>query len=222
MPYRRSYGRRRRFYGRKRYPKRKPSPTYAQIGYKVYKDVQWLKNQINTEFKYKDNVQGNSIDNAGVVQHLTNVPQGDGPSDRDGSQIRFKSVSARGKITMNPSATHTQFRIIFFIWKRVANTLPAVTDVLSSASTVALKNLDNRRNMVILSDKIYNLDANDREERNFKFYKKLDMKTLFTTGSTGGTVSDLEENGLFCLMISNQSTLTPTPIINFRTCYIDN
>lgn len=225
MPYyrrRRTYAPRRRTYRRRPMRYRSRPLTYGQIGTKIFRDVNRLKNLINVEFKYNQNTFDTTVDNAGTMHHINVVSQGDGPALRDGAQVRFKSLQFKGRVTMNASATHTQFRLIIFILKRVNQTAPAVTDILDSASTISLKNLDNRRNYVILSDRVYNLEPETRTERNFQFYRKLDMKTIWARASSGGGSSDTEQNGLYALLISSNSINTPTVNIHFRTSFIDN
>lgn len=216
--YRRPY--RRPMYRRRRGPYR-TAPTYGQIGAKVWKDVQMLKNLINVEFKYKDSGNTGSIDTSGAVRHLNDITQGDGATQRGGAQARLKSLNCLGNIVKHASATQTTVRVLFFIWKDVNLTAPVVSDVLDGGALLDLKNLDEKRNFVILKDRMYTLDA-DHPIQVIKYYRKLDLKTLWKSGSTNGGSTNTEYGGVYMLVISSEATNTPTYDINTRISFVDN
>ena len=197
------------------------SLTYGNIGRKVWRDVQTLKNFVNVEFKEDNDSVTTSPDSSGYVDLIFNAAQGDSESTRDGQSCRIKSIQFLGHIKLHASATDTQCRFILFIRKAVNNVLPTVTEVLRTANVQSLRNTDYRHDIVILKDKMFTLNANHPRQI-IKFWRKLDLKVLYTRGTTTGGIASLEANGLFCLLISNESTNTPAVDLATRARYIDN
>jgi len=227
MPYyrRRTYGSRmpyrRRGTFRRRGTSRRTGVTYGQIGAKVYKDVQMLKNLINTEFKEQNQAVTSSPSTTGTVTHLNSIAIGDSESTRDGAQVREKSISVTGHTKLHASATDTQVRMVVFIWTNVQGVAPVVSDILKDGDVDSQINTDNKHNYVILKDWNYTLST-QVPRRVFKWYRRIDLKTQWQRGQTGGGSSVMEHGGLYCITISTEATNTPGQNLNFRIKYIDN
>jgi hypothetical protein len=224
MVYRGPYNRRSRRsrYRRRRRFRRYASPTYAQIGSKVFRDVQRLKNLINVEFKSHLHQTNTSPSTSGHVSYVTNVDKGDSISQRDGDQIRLKSIETRGMYTLNPSATSTTVRLMWVLVKNVNGATPAIGDIietLGSSDVSSLRNLEYRRNVVILKDMVMVLNS-DTPKRYVKYYRKMDAKLLYNGSATDVTAA--ESNSVFLVQISDEATNTPTVELNTRVRFIDN
>lgn len=188
------------------------------------KRVRRLETEVSPEYKYRDidfTQSGVSVDATGIVTNLTAIAQGDGSFDRDGSQVTVRSVQCKGQLRLNPSATATEFRIIIFIRPRNGLLVTNPSYLLNPVRTTALKNIDNRRNLVILYDKTINVNT-DRPCASFSFYKKLNVRTLFGQTQTGSTFNQIEDNAIGALILSDEPTNWPALYIYYRTCYTDN
>lgn len=227
MPYARRYSpygryaRSYRVYSRRR-GMPSSAPTYGQIFSKVAKDVAYLKGLVNSELKHKSASYTTAVDSSGVIVNLAQVSQGDTGTTRDGSYIRLRSLILKGHWTINASATRTECRVIVFVWKRVGEVAPTVADILASASTVGLPEYNNIENMRILWDKTTDLSITGNQKLGFSKRISLNLKQHYKGADTGGDWTELVENGLGMLLISDEATNTPTPNINFRVFFRDN
>ncbi len=102
----------------------KPSNGYRRPGYKacgrmVVGDAKkalviarGLKRLINIEVKNFDTQQTSVAIGTGVViLQLSNIPQGDGTSTRDGAQCKVIGIQLCYKVEMDVSAVQSQFRL---------------------------------------------------------------------------------------------------------------
>lgn len=197
--------------------------VYGAAGMQLYKDVKMLKNLINVEFKKHDVYNSVNVNNTGSFVLLNGLSNGDDYNDRDGRQVRFKSIQVQTRTLLNPSSTNTVFRMILFIDKQANAGSPAVTellDVATAARTDAFRNLDYRKRYVILKDKRFTVNS-DYPEKIVDFYKRLDMKTIFDDSSTG-TINDISSNSLYLYFVSDEVTNTPAILYNSRLRFIDN
>lgn len=216
----------------KKYTKRKSYKRRGQRRGKVYgaaagqlwKDVKMLKELINVEFKVKDTVSSAAPDiNGPALALLNGLTKGDDYNNRDGRQVRWKSIQGYARPYINASATHTTIRMIIFIDKQsseTAATAASLLDVTSASAIDAFRNLSNRKRYVILKDRRVSL-SQDRPETVIKFYKKLDMKQVFDDSDTGG-ISDIATNSIYVLFASDEATNVPQIPYNFRLRFIDN
>lgn len=228
-----------RRYKRKRYVKKDKRPTWAKImhtGFQMYNNfkgplgyalrgVNMLKNLINTETKYIDTVQTTSTNfdnNTGLMIPLSLCSQGVSDTSRIGNSILCKHLTINWAVTINPSNTNgNRFRIIVFIDKQnVKGVSPVATDLLASVVPTALKNVDNLDRFVILRDIMRKVDP-DEPTVNGKIYIPLHRLHTKYDGSLGQQ-SDLAENGIYLLALSNQGINLPTLNLNARLAFYDN
>lgn len=223
--YKRSIGYARKYYKTK-YGKRNAGRwnIYGRAGKQLAKDVWTLKNLINVEFKSSDIYNSTqTAPLAGALVLVNHLTKGDDYNNRDGRQVRFKSLFLNGRVIMHASATHTAVRMVVFIDKQPNGVVPTATDVLSTATTNlidAFRNLNNRKRFVILKDARYTLNT-DYPEKQIKYYKKLDMKTIYDDGDAG-TIADITTNALYVMWISDEGTWVPDVRVPARLRFIDN
>lgn len=220
MPrYRRNYRNRRRRY--RRYPRKKL--TYGRIGRKIYRDVSYLKNMINTEFKSEDVVTTINPDNtagsSGSRTLLNALTRGDTIDTRDGRQVRFKSVQVNINSVINTSATDTRVFVALVIDKQPNQNAPTYAQVFDQGQAM-FRNLDWRKRFVVLRKWIIKLNQ-DYPEQVRNLYKKIDMKTVYNDGNTG-TVTDITTNALYLVHLSDEPTNTPSVTLSTRLRFIDN
>lgn len=209
-----------------RYPKKTMSraKVYGAAGNQLWKDVKMLKNLINVEFKSHDVYGQTNINNTGTLVLLNGLSNGDDYDDRDGRQVRFKSLQLNTRCLLDSvSATNTLFRMIIFIDKQPNAGAPAVTELLdltSAPRTDAHRNLDNRKRYVILKDKRFCVNQ-IVPEKIVDVYKKIDMKTIYDDSSTS-TINDITSNSFYVYFVSDQAVNTPQVTYNARLRFVDN
>lgn len=229
MPYRRQYRNVRR--GRRQYGRRRPATrgsVYGAAAKQLYNDVRKLKNLINVEFKYHDVQFAQDAHLTGAVVSLNLVPPGDGATARDGNQFRMKSVQIKGICKNKTAATSIGFSRIDLILDTDPNgATPVLTDIYDTTGAVpyfrALRNLDNRNRFVHLKNWQFKHDPNGVESYNIDFYRKLDIKTLFT--GTTATIANLKNHHLFLVITGSNASGSGTEGVvecQTRIRYIDN
>lgn len=222
------YSRRYRYGGRRyRKPYSKEITTFGALSHlakKAVSGVQYLKGLINVEFKTIDNIYSTTYSNSWSLNLINGISKGDDYNNRDGRQIRVKSIQLSFNPVMNSSSTVNQMvRIICFIWKAPDGTAPTIDDVLEAGATamVRIRSLSDRKNTVILYDKVINLSAGDKSNVVERYYKRMDMKVVFNDGNTG-SISDIDSNALYVAIVSNDNTNQPTVNWTSRVRFIDN
>lgn len=225
MPVRKTY--KKRYYPKKRKTYNGRLQTYSRAGAQLYKDVNMLKNLINVEFKASGDSQ--NVASSAIAQFflMNGLTRGDQINQRGGRQVRFKSIQLKGTISRSSASTGVgdRLRIVVFIDKQANASAPSFSDlfenVLGATPNVStFRNLDNRKRFVILNDRVYNLDADD-PSREYNYYRKLDMKTIYDDGNAG-TIADITTNSLYVMVVSNTSVNPPQFNFAYRTRYIDN
>lgn len=196
--------------------------SIKHLASKAMSGVRYLKNLINVEFKTIDSTSSATYGTTPTIFCLNAVALGDDYNNRDGRQIRLKSCAMNMDFIANPAATtDTQLRVVLFIAKSPEGANPGFADVFDTANLYSQRNLTNRKEYVILFDKVITLSPESVEKKFFKYYKKMNMKTVFNSTSSA-TVAAVEANGLFLYMFSSDSTNPPTVNFTHRCRFIDN
>ncbi len=215
----RNYSRRRG--GKRRYNNNR-NFTYGNVLDKVIGDVARLKGLINTEFKTVDVSNTTAVTDSGLVLLLNATIAGDDFNNRDGRQIRFKSIQYAVNVIQDPTAVSTITRIMIVLDKQPNAILMVLTDLLTSAANnLDFRNLDNRKRFVILSDKIVTQSDTANTVDRVQLYKQLDFHTVYDD-SNAGNITDIETNALYMVIISSEATNAPTCQIETRARFIDN
>lgn len=214
MVYRRRYRRRRRTY------KKPMRYKVADMAYKAYKGVRYIKSLVNAEVKNLDTTStGINVSSTGTVISLNSIAQGDSQSNRDGLSILTKYLFGRIDTGLVAPAVSTFIRIIFFIDKQQqGDTTPSVTDVLQSSTTLSPLNTFQKGRFKILRDKTVILNPASRTNSNHKFNIKLGHHIRYN--GTSGT--DIQKGGVYMLLLSNEPTNAPVVAYNLRLTYYDN
>lgn len=218
MPYKKNYRRRGK---RTKYGNR--GKVYGKAAYQLYKDVSMLKNLINVEFKTHDvsHTEGALAQTAeGFL--LNGLAKGDNYNTRDGRQVRWKSIQIDGYFLQHSSASNTNMRVVLVIDKQPSEVEPAFLQIYDTESETSHRKLDNRKRFVILRS--FNMilsTQGDKAMKNFKIFRKLDMKTVYDASNTGD-ISDISSNALYLFFVSNQPTNRPSVQFNSRMRFIDN
>lgn len=196
----------------------------------LQKSVRFLKELVNVEFKFndKDHTGAFAINSSASTSFflLNGLATGDTSESRDGDSVRYKSIQIAGVIFANGTSKVGPVRCILFIDKSPNGVAPTLGNLLANNSAVTNlycpRNLDYKKRFVILSDQLFNPSyGNDNEAIPFKIYKKLNMHTIYGLGSVG-TIADITSNALYLVLISQETTNTPSGELYSRLRMIDN
>lgn len=224
------YGRRRRYYGRRRKQgfRRKyigRAGQYARTAFDAWKLAKYAVSMLNVEKKFFDVTafSGTAIDNAGAIVSLTSIPSQEAAVDqgesRDGDQVRLKSLLLRMSALVNASATATNLRIMVLCDKMSLATPPVMTDILESASVTSPMNLANRMRFRMLYDKVFNLvPTTDKASFFSKPFFRLSSKLVWASDTT----DEAQANNYYIVAISSEPTNTPTLTVESRVRFVDN
>lgn len=185
---------------------------------KLAYDVGQLKGLINTEFK-KEQLDPTAANvTTTFSRHVLNGPAaGDDWDKRDGRSIRCKSVQISGKLTRGNNDCVVRGLVV--IDTQPDGALPTVNKILDAENVTALRNLNYRSRFVILKDFHWVLN-NNTPDKYVKFYKKLNMKTIFK--GTGAGITDITTNSLYFVIGSDEASSPPSINFTSRVRYIDN
>lgn len=212
---------------RRRYRRYRKAPgrvgTYKRAWYQLKRDVGKLKDMINVEYKYFDTAISQSPDNTGYDKAIVNVPvQGDDALSRDGRQIRIKSIQFNVEIEMAAAATNTRVRVLLVLFKSSNGGDLTMSNVMVSANNInSLRLVSDQRDYWVIFDKTFVLTDVTKQQLQFKYYKRLDVKTRYNSGNAG-TFADVEHNAIHFCSLSDEAANTPTLTGNCRIRYIDN
>lgn len=223
MPYKNKNGYTRKNYYNRGKPQGPPryKMTYGNVLDKVTSDIGRLKNLINVEFKAKDTADSFSISTTMQLTLLNGLKKGDDINTRDGRQVRFKSVWIKMCFAMSTAATDTFVRIILFIDKQPNSVTINPVDILQEQTVESGKQLDSRKRIVILVDRVIVLQQANRTSQFVNIYKNIDMKTVYDASDVG-SIADISTNALFIALLSNELTNQPTVGRFMRVRFIDN
>ena len=222
--YRRNLNRSRRtfkrVYGRKGLPWYKRKYNAMELAGKAWSGVKAIRHLVNSEKLHLVTTSSTGISNTGSVAIFNNIAQGDSISGRTGNSILMSDVLLRYECVINSSAASTLVRVIVFIdTEQVGDTNPAVSDVLQSVSTLAGLNKNQPGRFSVLYDRLVSLNSNGTQSFNDKWYlKNMDIHAKYN----GTTANDINKNGIYLLLISDQATNTPTVSTNLTLGYYDN
>lgn len=148
----------------------------------------------------------------------TNIPQGDGQTSRDGDKITPKSLYLTGYLTMNTAqSTNTSTEVDILIVQdkqQVSDTTPTYADIIDGGpGQVLFMNNNTLGRYRILSHKQYVLAANVRLGIRVKTFIKLSGSVRYNST----TSTDIQKNGIYVIMRSNQSLIEDPPLFTGGT-----
>lgn len=186
------------------------------------------------ELKYQDTEGApGGIPNSGQTILLNFLAQGTGVNQRVGRKCVMKSFLMRYGIYPSASTSAANGTIVraMIVYDRSPNNaaaLPAITDVLASATWDSALNLAYRERFLVLWDKTYTigatqyttgaLTAGNPKPVAVQKYKKINLPVIF--GGTGGDIVDISTGSLFLLEIGNINA-TVTSDWRFRLRFTD-
>lgn len=219
---RRQYQRKKRNYKRTNLPWYQKKYSTQQLAYKAWNAAKYLKGLVNSELYHYDSTFNTTIPGTGSMTLLNGIAQGDTSVTRTGNSILMKNATYRFKIVINSSVTANTTVLFMLLWdtQQIADTTPAVTDVLKTAATQSLLNLNAQGRFQIVMRKTLVLTpaTGARPAMEIKGFHKFHTHTKYN----GANATDIQKNGLYWLMVSSESTNTPTIEGEVRVAYHDN
>lgn len=178
---------------------------------------------------------GYALDTTGSVTLLNTIAQGASVNQRVGKKVILKGLQGRGLSQAGSTATINDVAWMIVYDKRPTGALPAVTDVLVTASSNSLNNDNNAGRFRILkrvdrvligNPSLTGAVANaltDCVAASEDFW--LDLKSAPTTykaAATGG-IGDIEEGALYLVTVGNVAagTAAATLFESFRVRFLD-
>jgi len=202
----------------------KKTKSSQSLGMKVAKLEKQLKLQ-EGEWKYIDTIQlATASVAAGSLTLLNGCTQGDGPSNREGTQIHIKSIQVRLRTEFNAAdASAGPVRFVLIQDKQPNGAAPTVANIYYTTTANAidsLRNLDNRKRFKILADRTYVMSQNGTPGYSDDIFFKKPITVQYNSGNAG-VVSDISTNSLYILVASDQAVNGPFVAFYARVRFTD-
>ncbi len=173
------------------------------------------------ERKLLDNVQSVTVGTAGVVFPLCFTPQNDLVDGREGNQITGEKVIIRWSMDCDPTDLSVICRLIVFCDKQnISDGTPAPADVLQALTPLSPLNRPLWKRFKIYRDKIFTI-SNATNQAMASGVFKINLKHL-NIRFNGPLEADIQKNGIFLLIISDENTSPPTYDHHTRLHFTDN
>lgn len=174
------------------------------------------------ELKFIDTAK-TTVTSATSVALLNGAAQGDDFTQRQGRQIRIKSVQIMGYIEPNGNNA-SQFARFLLVWDNAPNGVVAgITDILTSADAEAFINLNNQARFTILRDfkqvlGFFSQSATTAVSQapgcaTLDMYVPLDSVVQFL--GTGATIASIQSGALYAVCATNAGNTVYTARVRF-------
>jgi len=227
MPYKKSYGKRKRYSKRsyrgggsfwnsfsKNYKTVSKYTNFAEIWSAISK----LRGLVNSEMHKLDMAASNSVTTAGVIDPMCKVAVGDTYADRTGNSIYARALNIKGFCQLGASETSNIIRLaIVHDTQQISDTTPALTDIYEAVSVNAHLAPATVGRFKVLYDKCYTFDANNVQR---KWEINLPMRHHVRYNGTATT--DLQKGALYFVQMSNYVTNAPVCAYKARLSFHDN
>jgi len=165
------------------------------------------------ELKYHDNSFTDVGVTAGSISCIVNIANGTGPSDRIGNHVSLKDWVMDWCVRDTAGGSYTHHgRVIILQDLQTNKALPAVTDVLNTATVESLFNPSNRSRFRIIIDETYSLSsvtaigiAWEKNTQKTNLYKNLKGKKITYSGTTSA-ITDIDAGAILFLHLSDTAS----------------
>jgi len=167
-------------------------------------------------------------DTTGTITLIATIPQGTSVNQRVGKKVIIKSVQFRGYSRVGSTGTTADGTNLVVYDRRPTGSLPAISDILDSASSASFNNDANSGRFQILKRVDWVLTGNSatpatgNEILNADFYLKVGKPSVFKAAGTGA-IADISDGALYFVSVGNIAAGTNAPFTlgGFRTRFID-
>jgi hypothetical protein len=177
------------------------------------------------EIKAVDGGATLTADTTGSIALINGIVPGVGFYQRIGRAVQLKNIRINVTSTVTTTTGIDQYQRLIMVIDHQPNAAAlAITDVLTSANTIAFKNLINQKRFKILMDERFRLNAAPEPDstRIWSFDKKLKTVVQFNEG-TAGTIADIVTNSVYLISIGSvvAGVTAGSQIYQSRVSYID-
>ena len=184
----------------------------------------------SVESGFVDLAQNNyALDTTGAIVLLATVAQGASVNQRVGKKIVWKSLQCRGSIYANTAGVFSDVAVLIVYDKRPTGALPAITDILVSASSESFNNDANSGRFEILKRWDTSIIGNGTapatgmEMKSADFFLDLRRRPCTFKAAGTGAIGDIEEGALYLITVGSNAAGTgaSTASLGFRTRFVD-
>lgn len=169
-------------------------------------------------------------DTTGEIFLVATIAQGASHSQRVGKRVLYKSMQIRGSWVSGTSVGSAPHQAMMLIYdKRPHGTLPAITDVLNSATPQSfLNDINSDQYMVLKRWDVVTMGDSDtpvtgEERKPINDYIDLKGLPVQYKGLGTGAIGDIEYGGLYLITVGTEAvgTTAGTVLVGCRTRYVD-
>lgn len=198
------------------------------MAHKAFKLASFVASVINPEVKTKDVVVApGGYGKSPTITQLSNIAEGDGPHDRNGTSIKTKDILIKGSwfIPNGSEATYhvCQTRVLVVVDTQNTGTAPTAADIFDTSASDYM-NAPRQTDTQIgsrfkhLADITQTLSVGGNQLRQFKIYRKLGHHIHYS----GANGTDELAGNIWIVYFSSQDTNSPTFECTSRLSYYDN
>lgn len=185
----------------------------------AYYGVKKLQGLVNSEMFHNQGTGSTTIPNTGIITLLNGMAQNDTSSGRTGNSILMRNVMFRAIFTQNATAVATQLRAMIILdTQQVSDNSPVLSDILESINVVSPLSTASAGRFKVMKSWIFTLDDTKSQTKVIDYYKQFRFHTRYN--GTSGT--DIQKNGLYLVLLSDQSINVPTINYTWKVGYHDN
>lgn len=190
-----------------------------------------LVRRLGQEVNFVDNAAvAVEMNTTGTIGLVATIPQGAAQTQRIGRKIQLKSIQIRG-VVGSDSTTTTASGSLFIVYdKRPDGTLPAITDILVSISSLSMTNSTNVGRFQIVKRMNWSFTGNnagagqqtDKTYYHVDKFVKISKRMVFKAAGTGA-IGDIEQGALYYVSVGDTAagTADGKGTIHFRTRFWD-
>lgn len=203
---------------RKSFAKDYPTANY------LLKEINGVRALLNTEVKHLDtNVTSATQGTTALVTPLTKMAQGVNGSQRNGQQVKFRTLRLRINIQRNALATSVadHVRVIVFRFHYPDGALPTANKILESPTDyLSYFDPNEARAYRVLFDRVVTLTS-DSPDRILRI-NRTRLNSISKYDTTAADTAGLVSGHFFVLYLSDTNTNSPYVGFNSRMMYVDN
>ena len=186
---------------------------------KAAKGVWYLKGLVNSEMLHNQQTGSTTVPNTGVLTLLNGMAQNDTSSGRTGNSILMRNVFLRLVLKQHVNATSTVYRVMLVLDKQqVSDTLPTITNILETFSPIAPLATASVGRFKVMKNWFFTTDDTKSQTRILELYKQFRFHTKYN----GTANTDIQKNGLYLVVLTDQAVNTPTLDFTWKVGYHDN
>lgn len=171
-----------------------------------------------------------ALDTTGSIVLIATIPEGVDVNSRVGKKAFYKSLQMRGNASANTAGVINDCAVLIVYDKRPRGSLPAITDILNTASSRSFNNDANSDRFEIVSRVDFTLVGNstnlftNETAKNMDKFINLRMRRVQFEAAGTGAIDDLSQGALYLVTVgSNPAGTTAAAVsLGFRTRFYDN